>query len=265
MAPSCKDFNVTAAPSCEVETTPRSGRGLLDIMISIACNPSICGMLISMLKTSVFRASVWVPASRPSRASPQTSSCGSEATIVVRTRRMNAESSTMSTRVFLPTNVIAVALSPSRHHGAGGLRGGYANQFHHRRDERFFLHRFRHKRHRAFLHSPVAMLGAGPRSHDHYRNATGLLLLVQVGQQFVTVGAWHLQVGDHQIAMHLAYDLQGFQAVGGQTHAIAGLFQHAAHELAHADGVVHHPHASFFINNIGCFLRNRAVRENFRS
>ena len=79
IAPSSSDLSVTSAPSRDSELTIKIGRGLLDMMISVAWSPSMWGILMSMLITSGFSTSAWVTASRPSRASPQTSSCVSAA------------------------------------------------------------------------------------------------------------------------------------------------------------------------------------------
>src|SRR5262249_22338587 len=97
-------------PSRDSELTIRIGRGLLDIMTSVAWRPSMWGILMSMLTTSGLSTSACVTASRPSRASPHTSSWGSEAMMLCSTLRMNAESSTTSTRVLFP-GVISICRS----------------------------------------------------------------------------------------------------------------------------------------------------------
>ena len=98
------------------------GRGLEDMMSSVACKPSTCGMLMSMVMTSGFSDSDWATASRPSRASPTTSSCGSLLIMLCSTLRMKAESSTIKTRIrFSAIAFIAGAKAPvlsrSQRHG----------------------------------------------------------------------------------------------------------------------------------------------------
>src|SRR5208282_2677717 len=50
----------------------------------------------------------------------------------------------------------------------------------------------------------------------------------------------------------------GFQAVGGELDAIAGFFEHAAHELADADGIVGDQHDLVVADRVGRFARNGA-------
>ncbi len=71
------------------------------MICAVACRPSICGMLMSMVMTSGFKDSDIATASRPSFAWPTTCNWSSALKIVSRTFRMNVESSTMSTRNFL--------------------------------------------------------------------------------------------------------------------------------------------------------------------
>src|SRR5258708_6442645 len=53
-----------------------------------------------------------------------------------------------------------------------------------------------------------------------------------------TTSTRHFEVGDPQVAAVLRDEFGGFQAVGGELHAIAVLFEHAADKLSNADGVV---------------------------
>src|SRR5579864_7460707 len=130
-----------------------------------------------------------------------------------RTLRMKAESSTISTRVFFPASLLMELLHCSRRHICQrSLSRAYQARY--RGYERFFLNRLGHEGNRAFFHGAIAMLGAGARGHHHDRNATQLFVLAKVREQLVTVGAWHLQVGDNAVAPGLGGDLQRFQSVG---------------------------------------------------
>ena len=74
MAPSSSAFKVLAAPSRDSELTMTIGRGLVVMMCAVACRPSMCGMLMSMVMTSGFSDSASAMASRPSLACPATCS-----------------------------------------------------------------------------------------------------------------------------------------------------------------------------------------------
>src|SRR6185437_3172795 len=160
IAPRSSAFNVTSAPSRDSELTSKIGRGLLDIMISVACRPTTCGILMSMLMTPGLSVSVWVPASRPSRASPHTSSCGSDAMMPWSTLRMNAESSTISTRVFLLSVICykTFLLSCSRFFQHLSCRR--TDQLGHRCNKLVFLHWLGQECHCPFLHCPITMFRA---------------------------------------------------------------------------------------------------------
>ena len=58
----------------------------------------------------------------------------------------------------------------------------------------------------------------------------------------------------------LRYQFRGFQSVGRQFHAVAGLFQHASDKFANADGVVRHHDQPFLYNAIDG-LRGNGSRE----
>src|SRR6476646_8052571 len=137
-------------------------------------------MLMSMLITSGLSVSVWVTASRPSRALPHTSSCGSDAIMPCRTFRMNAESSTISTRVFL-LSVISYKISLlSGCCFLQRLSRRRSNELSHRSNKLVFLHRFGQERHCSFFHCPVTKLGAGARRDHHHRKVAGLRVLPQM-------------------------------------------------------------------------------------
>src|SRR6478672_10703187 len=183
----------------------------------------MCGILMSMLITSGLSTSVWVTASRPSRASPHTSSCGSDAMMPCSTLRMNAESSTISTRVFL-LNVISCKISLlSRRCFLQRLSRRRADQLSYCCNKLVFLYGLGQERHCALFHCPVPMLGSSTRRDHHHRNVASLRILPQMRQQFVAVRPRHFQVGDNQVAARLRNDLQRFQSVCGQLHAIARL------------------------------------------
>src|SRR5258708_16734733 len=265
MAPSSSALSVTSAPSRDSELTIRMGRGLVDMMTSLACNPSMCGMLMSMVITSGFRTSACVTASRPSRASPHTSSCGSAVIMVCNTLRMNAESSTISTRILLLVSIMSnIFLLHNRCH-VRRCADTLTDQPRYCGNELVFLNRLGQKRRRAVLDGTIAMLGSRARRNHHYRNIACFRTLPDVRQELVTVRARHLKVRDHQVAADLRDDLQRFQSVRREAHAITGFLQHASYELAHADGVVHQ-HNNFFVrNHFDGFWWNRAVGHSFRS
>src|SRR5262245_251819 len=214
IAPSSSDFSVTSAPSFDSELTIRIGRGLLDMMISVAWRPSMCGMLMSMLITSGLSTSVCVTASRPSRASPHTSSWGSAAMMLCSTLRMNAESSTTSTRILLPACVIFKALLPSCRRRMLHLHAcGRSNQLSYCSNKLVFLYRLGQEGRRAFLDGAVAMFGACARRDYHDRDISRLRVLPQVREQLVPICPRHFQVCHHKVATRLRDDLQCFQSV----------------------------------------------------
>src|SRR6266853_5513873 len=108
---------------------------------------------MSMVMTSGFRDSAIATASRPSLAVPTTWSCSSALKIPSRTFRMNAESSTTSTRNFLL--VVAIVRLRYRRDGAWRLR---AYKFFDRRDQLIFLYRLGQECGGAFLNRTVSML-----------------------------------------------------------------------------------------------------------
>jgi hypothetical protein len=81
------------------------------MMTSVACKPSMCGMLISMVMTCGLRLAAFSTASRPSRASPTTSNEPSESRMLISTFRMNAESSAISTRIFSPFVIVCLLMN----------------------------------------------------------------------------------------------------------------------------------------------------------
>jgi hypothetical protein len=72
MAPNSSAFKVLAAPSRDSELTITIGRGFVVMISAVACKPSTCGMLMSMVMTSGLRDSARATASRPSFACPMT-------------------------------------------------------------------------------------------------------------------------------------------------------------------------------------------------
>ncbi len=114
MAPSSRARKVLAAPSRDSELTITTGRGCCDMINSVACRPSRCGMLMSMVITSGRSDSARATASRPSRAVPATSSCASELMISFSTLHMKAESSATSTRIFF-SGAFIISILPHRH------------------------------------------------------------------------------------------------------------------------------------------------------
>ena len=68
-----------------------------------------------------------------------------------------------------------------------------------------------------------------------------------------------------QVAAVLGDEFGGFQAVGGEFHAIAILFQHAADEFADADGVVGDDDDAFLLDAVDGFAGNRAASDGRRN
>ena len=93
---------VALAPSFVRELTMMIGVGAFSIIASVASNPVILGISMSIVMTSGFRESASSTPSAPSLAAPTASMPGSVSSICFMTLRMNAESSTMSTLIFLP-------------------------------------------------------------------------------------------------------------------------------------------------------------------
>src|SRR5258708_20453418 len=113
-----------------------------------------------------------VTASRPSLALPTTCRCSSALKIPSRTFRMNAESSTTSTRIFLLVG--AIVRLRYRRDGAWRLR---SYKLFNRRDQLIFLHRLGQESRGAFLNLPIAMLCPRPRCNPHHGNPPPLTAL----------------------------------------------------------------------------------------
>src|SRR5215813_3441556 len=123
-----------------------------------------------------------------------------------------------------------------------------------------FLHRFCKECRRTFLHGAVTMFCSSARRYDHHRNSPRRRTLPQLRHQFITGHARHFEVGDYEVATVLRDEFCRFEAVGGQLHAVAALFQHAAYEFAHADRVVCDHDDTFVLDTIDCFRRDAALR-----
>src|SRR5579883_1372933 len=128
-------------------------------------------------------------------------------------------------------------------------------------EELIFLHRLGEEGGCAFLHGAVAMLRAGARSDHHHGNSFGCRALTELSHQFIPGHAGHFQVGDHQMAAVLADEFGGFQTIGGELHAVAVLFQHAADEFADADGVVSDNNDALLVDAIDGFGGDRAASD----
>src|SRR6267143_3210720 len=255
MAPSSSARSVLAAPSLDSELTITIGRGFVVIISAVACSPSTWGMLMSIVMTSGLSDSASETASRPSLAWPTTCSSSSALKMVSSTLRMNAESSTIRTRNFL----VGVAIVRLRHrnNGAGRLR---SYKLFHRRNQLIFLNWLGQERRGAFLHRAIAMFRARSGSDHHHWNPARRRVLPQLHHQFVPGHARHLEVGDNEMAAVLRHEFGGFHSVGRQFHAITVLLEHAADELAHADGVVRHDDYALLLDTVDRFRRNRSAR-----
>src|SRR6266403_1455406 len=216
-------------------------------------------MLMSIVITSGLSDSARETASRPSLAWPTTWSRSSALKIVSRTLRMNAESSTISTRNFL----IGVAIARLRHGNdrAARLR---SHKLFHRRDQLVFLNRLGQERRCAFLHRAITVLRARTGGNDHDRNPARRRVLSQLHHQFVPGHARHFEVRDNQVAAVLRYELSGFHSIGRQLYAVPVLFEHPAYEFAHADGVVRHDDYAFLLDTVDRFRRNRSTSNRRR-
>src|SRR5260370_746145 len=234
MAPSSSALSVLAAPSLDSELTITMGRGFVVMICAVACRPSMCGMLMSMVMTSGFNDSASATASRPSLAWPATCNWSSPLKIASRTLRMNAESSTINTRNFL---LAAGAIARLRHRYGRACRLR-SHELFDRSKQLIFLHRLGQKRCSAFFNGAVAVLGARARRDDHDGDAARRRALPQLHHQLVAGHARHFEVRDDKMAAVLRDEFRGFQAIGGQLHAIAVLFKHAAHKFAYADGII---------------------------
>src|SRR6266481_705926 len=215
---------------------------------------------MSMVMTSGFRDSAIATASRPSLAVPTTWSCSSALKIPSRTFRMNAESSTTSTRNFLL--VVAISYLRYRRYGLRRLR---SYELFDRGDQLIFLHRLGQKRRGAFLHRTIAVLGPGARGHHHHGNAPGRGALAQLNHQFVAGHAWHFEVGNDEMAPVLRYEFGGFEPVCGQFYTVAVLLQHPADEFAYADGVVRYHDDALLLDAVDGFGRNASAGNRRRA
>src|ERR1700675_1239612 len=221
IAPSSSARRVLAAPSRDSELTMTMGRGFVVMISAVACSPSTCGMLMSMVMTSGFSDSAIATASRPSLALPTTCRCSSALKIPSRTFRMNVESSTTSTRNFLL--VVAIVRLRYRSDGARRLR---SDEFFNRRDQLILLHRLGQECGGAFLNRAIAMLCPRARCNYHHRNSPRRGALAQLHHQFVTRHPRHFEVGDDQMAAVLRHQSGRFQAIARQFHAVAVLLEH---------------------------------------
>src|SRR6267142_3581968 len=174
---------------------------------------------------------------------------------------MKAESSTIKTRNFL----IAAGAIAGLRHGYNRTRCLRSYKLFDRSEQLIFLHGLGQKCGGAFFYGAIAMLGAGARGDDHHRDAAGGGALPQLNHQFVAGHTRHFQVGDNQVAAVLRDEFGGFQAVGGELHAIAVLFEHAAYELAHADGIVGHDHDALVLDAVNGLSGNRASSDGCRA
>src|SRR5271170_4379989 len=265
MAPSSRARRVLAAPSRDSELTITTGRGCWDMISSVACRPSRCGMLMSMVITSGRRDSARATASRPSRAVPATSSCASELMISFSTLHMKAESSATRTRIFF-SGALIISILPHRNvHGAPFLRFFRAYQFIYGCHQLIFLHGLGQKCGGAFSYGAIAMFCAGAGGDDQDRNFSGDGILAQMGHQLVAVHAWHFEVGYDQVTADLGDEFGGFEPVGCEFHAIAGFFEHASDEFADADGIIGDDYDAIVLDRIHGASWNAARGDCFRA
>src|SRR5712664_2207428 len=215
---------------------------------------------MSMVMTSGFSDSAIATASRPSLALPTTCSWSSALKIPSRTFRMNAESSTTSTRNFL----LMVAIVRLRYRRDGARRFRSYKSFD-RRDQLIFLHRLGQECSGAFLNRTIAMLRSRARRNDHHGNAPRGRSLAQLHHQFVSRHAWHFEVGDDQMAAVLRHQFGGFESIRRQFYAIPVLLQHPSDEFAHADGIVRHYDYAFLLDAVDGLGRNASARNRCRA
>jgi len=97
-APAARLLMVTSAPWAVRLLTITTAVGWVRMISSSTWRPFFRGISTSRVITWGFRVRAWTRASSPSRAFPTTSSRGSRERISEMMRRMNAESSTTSTR-----------------------------------------------------------------------------------------------------------------------------------------------------------------------
>src|SRR5229473_7793068 len=215
---------------------------------------------MSMVMTSGFSDSASATASRPSLALPTTCRCSSALKIPSRTFRMNVESSTTSTRIFLLVG--AIVRLRYRRDGAWRLR---SYKLFDRRDQLIFLHRLGQECGGAFLNRTVSMLCPRARCNDHHGNSPRRWALAQLHHQFVTGHARHFEVGNDQMAAMLGHQFGGFEPIRGQFHAVSVLFQHSADEFAHTDGIVRHHDYALLFDTVDGFGRYASARNRRRA
>src|SRR6516164_9092565 len=213
-------------------------------------------MFRSMVITSGFSDSDSAIASRPSLAWPTTWSCSSPLKMDSRTFRMNAESSTTSTRNFFAV-LLTMGLLTNRHDWSRRLR---SDQSFERREELIFLHRLRQESGSPFLHRAIAVFCARARGDNHHRNPFCRRALAKLGHQFIAGHARHFEVGDHEMAALLRYEFGRFESIRCQLYPVSVLLEHAPDEFPHADRVVGNHDDSFLIDAVDCVARNRAAR-----
>src|SRR5712664_3520300 len=215
---------------------------------------------MSMVMTSGFSDSAIATASRPSLALPTTCSWSSALKIPSRTFRINAESSTTSTRNFLL--MVAMVCLRYRHDGARRFR---SYKLFDRRDQLILLDRLGQECSGAFLHRAIAMLCPRARRNDHHGNAPRGRALAQLHHQFVTCHAWHFEVGDNQMAAVLRHQFGRFQSVRRQFHPVTVLLKHSADEFAHADRVVRHHDYALLLDAVDGLGWNASARNRRRA
>src|SRR5216684_3350925 len=206
MAPSSSDLSEPAAPSLDSELTITIGLGFVVMIWAVACRPSMCGMLMSMVMTSGLSDSAMATASRPSLAWPTTCSWSSALKICSRTLRMKAESSTIKTRNFL---LAGGAIGPLRHRN-NRMRRLRSYELFDRGEQLIFLDGLGQKSGSALFYGAVAMFGAGSRCDHHDGDAARRGALTQLHHQFVAGHARHLKVRDNQVAAVLGDEFGGF-------------------------------------------------------
>src|SRR6516162_5166002 len=213
-------------------------------------------MFRSMVITSGFSDSDSAIASRPSLAWPTTWSCSSPLKMDSRTFRMNAESSTTSTRNFFAV-LLTMGLLTNRHDWSRRLR---SDQFFERREELIFLHRLREESGSPFLHRAITVFCARARGDNHHRNPFGRGALAELGHQFIARHARHFEVGDHEMAALLCNEFGRLKSVCRQINPVSVLFKHAPDELPHADRVIRDHNDALLVNAINGVAWNRASR-----
>src|SRR6202021_1979001 len=218
-------------------------------------------MLMSMVITSGRSDSASATASRPSRACPATSSCGSALIISLRTLHMYAESSTTSTRSFLSV-IFVISILPYRRNPPLPFCPSL-HQARHRCNQLIFLYRLRQESRCPFFQRAFAMLGSCARCDHKDRYPACGWSLPQMREQFIAIHPRHFEVGDDHVASHLRNDFRGFETIGGELHPVARFFQHPTHEFAHADGIVGNHYDTIVSHSVDRLRRNAASRHGF--